>query len=301
MRIACIMMQKNEDDLLETWIAYHANLFGFKNLFIFDNGSNSEVINSIYQKYIPLGISVHQSFEKKSFFYRKGDVLGNYIKFLDNTDEYDFFIPLDCDEYIAVRKESGDIGCDGASIELELQKYRDTEHPLSITGSYFNIPKRDGAYYFYPELKLFFGAKTFEFMDEGFHVGRTRLSHTPVQTNIVHFHYSNKPYELGQLHAKEKLSELVNDFSVANMINYNGGGGHLKRFFIQSKEEYENTPIQNEVILPNFKIKLDELGLKIPFSNCSAPLSAVAPVTSKPVKPLESGCFFWSNGERYKL
>lgn len=84
------------------------------------------MINSIYQKYIPLGISVHQSFEKKSFFYRKGDVLGNYIKFLDNTDEYDFFIPLDCDEYIAVRKESGDIGCDGASIELELQKYRDT-------------------------------------------------------------------------------------------------------------------------------------------------------------------------------
>jgi hypothetical protein len=37
MRIACVMMQKNEDELLRPWLAYHSYLFSPENLYVFDN------------------------------------------------------------------------------------------------------------------------------------------------------------------------------------------------------------------------------------------------------------------------
>lgn len=300
MKIACLMMQKNETSLLDTWITYHGTLFGFNNIFVFDNGSEDKTIDAIYQKHIPSGISIQRSFTKKSDFYNKGHVLGGYIKFLDSADNYDFIMPLDCDEFLAVQLENGEVKCDVRSIEFELSKFKDTVHPLSIKGSYFNIPQRHEMFYFYPESKMFFGSKTFEFMDEGFHVARTRLSNTSIQTNIVHFHYSNKPFDMGQRHAKEKLSGLINDFSKENMANYSGPGDHLKRFFIHSEEEYKNSLMSAGIILPNFKIRLNEVGLKIPFSEYWMGVDSESRPPEQRQKP-KSGCFYWSNGICYEL
>jgi hypothetical protein len=40
LRIALLMMQKNEDLLLGPWIRYHTNFTANSSIFIFDNGSS---------------------------------------------------------------------------------------------------------------------------------------------------------------------------------------------------------------------------------------------------------------------
>ena len=35
-KVACFMMQKNEQTLLEPWLIYHGHLFGFENLYVWD-------------------------------------------------------------------------------------------------------------------------------------------------------------------------------------------------------------------------------------------------------------------------
>ena len=49
-RVACVMMQKNEGELLRSWIEYYSHLFGRHNLFIYDNDSNDHLTVSILNK-----------------------------------------------------------------------------------------------------------------------------------------------------------------------------------------------------------------------------------------------------------
>jgi hypothetical protein len=50
-------MQKDDDDILEDWIRYHANLFGLENLYIVDNMSG-EISKHILCQYAALGLHV---------------------------------------------------------------------------------------------------------------------------------------------------------------------------------------------------------------------------------------------------
>lgn len=52
--IICTMV-KDEDDIIEDWIIYHGEIFGYNNIFIFDNYSTDNTFN-ICQKYVKNGI-----------------------------------------------------------------------------------------------------------------------------------------------------------------------------------------------------------------------------------------------------
>ena len=109
MKIACLMMQKNERILLEPWILYHGDLFGFENLFIFDNGSTDEIVITVLQKYEKRGVNINRAYNSKSDFEGKGNLIADKIRSLDQCNYYDFFFPLDCDEFIACHDIDGNI------------------------------------------------------------------------------------------------------------------------------------------------------------------------------------------------
>lgn len=88
-------MQKNEDDILEEWILYHSYLFGLTNLYMIDNLSDQPSIN-ILKKYEQLGLHLYQ----RSDYSKKGEYLYELIK--QTSNECDFVIPLDVDEFIAI-------------------------------------------------------------------------------------------------------------------------------------------------------------------------------------------------------
>ena len=46
-KIAIFMMQKNEKDLLPIFVAYYGHLFGYENIYIFDNGSDTYMLDEL--------------------------------------------------------------------------------------------------------------------------------------------------------------------------------------------------------------------------------------------------------------
>ena len=91
LKIIIATMVKNEDDIIDDWILYHGNIFGYHNLFIIDNYSTDNTYKKCL-KYINKGINLCQ---KKNYIF-KGDYMTNIMK----NNNCDIFIPLDIDEFI---------------------------------------------------------------------------------------------------------------------------------------------------------------------------------------------------------
>jgi hypothetical protein len=86
-------MQKDEEDILQDWIIYHAYLFGLNNLHIIDNHSG-QPSKKILEYYRLQGLNVYT----RSDYTKKGDYICELIK--ANSDHCDLAIPLDLDEFI---------------------------------------------------------------------------------------------------------------------------------------------------------------------------------------------------------
>ncbi len=94
-RVKIFCMQKDEDDILNEWILYHANLFGLNNLYIIDNNSGL-VSKNILDYYHTQGLNVFT----RSDYAKKGDYICEMIAEVQN--QCDLVIPLDLDEFIGV-------------------------------------------------------------------------------------------------------------------------------------------------------------------------------------------------------
>src|SRR5271170_8315503 len=119
-RIACLMMQKDEDLLLRPWLLYHGYLFGFENLYVYDNGSKSTRIFETLREFADIGVHVDLSFTRQEDFENKGAILGEKIKEFKNSDLYDIAIPLDCDEFLAIHDFNLGVICSRSLIRSEI-------------------------------------------------------------------------------------------------------------------------------------------------------------------------------------
>ena len=99
MLIKIYTMEKDEDDILEEWIKYHAEIVGYNNIHIIDNHSG-QATQEILTSYINQGINVRTGDDYRM----KGDYIYDWIK---SCPETHLAIPLDLDEFI-VLLESGD-------------------------------------------------------------------------------------------------------------------------------------------------------------------------------------------------
>src|SRR4051794_34461386 len=97
---ACIMMQKDEAFLLRPWLAYHGYLFGYENLFVFDNGSTLPNVRATLTEFARKGVNVDWDHASRDNYLAKGELIGDRIRTLEAAGEYDFMIPLDCDEFM---------------------------------------------------------------------------------------------------------------------------------------------------------------------------------------------------------
>ncbi|WP_447439899.1 glycosyltransferase family 2 protein [Escherichia coli] len=243
MKIACLMMQKNETNLLKPWIEYHSMIFGIKNIFVYDNGSTDKVCIDILKRYEAKGLSVEWAFNTKNDFENKGRIFSDRIKKLDqSTSPYDFYFPLDCDEFIAYERSPGDLLVDRRSIELELENYIGCQSTLAINAGYDNNPLYDQFYFRSDEQrKTFFYKDTCMSLDMGFHSGKTHLGSETKKTKIVYIHHHYKEFHNYQVSAKEKLKGRVTDFSISSLKMHRdnkGPGYHLIGALLTTEEEY---------------------------------------------------------------
>jgi len=94
-RVKLFVMQKDEDDILNDWIIYHAHLFGLENIYLIDNYSG-EASKSIIEHYQRQGLNVYE----RPDYAHKGEYLCELIRAM--ADDCDIAIPMDLDEFIGV-------------------------------------------------------------------------------------------------------------------------------------------------------------------------------------------------------
>ena len=263
MRIMCMMMQLNEADLLPLWHAYHSSLFGAENLVIIDNGSTHPDVLDALTKIRSSGTLV--LLNANASLSAKGDIIGSLINRYESFGNVDFFMPLDCDEFVGV-KIGDSILFDVDSIEDELSKHAGCMAPISILGSYYNDAGVGDRFFFWEEKKTFFRAGTFDWMDEGFHTARTKTESNPVRSNIIHVHYQYKPLSLLKSHAKQKFREYIDVNDEASIRCFEGPGSHAVRYYTMTEDEYSNFFDQSQMVrLVEYEKALAVVGCRPPF------------------------------------
>lgn len=194
LRIALVMMQKNEGHLLEAWITYHRNLVDPASLFIFDNGSNDAHTLTILGAAEKTGIAINKDFSQDKDYFDRGIIFCNLIKQLDRDNPHDFYFPIDCDEFLA-SDLNGKLSCDKEDIQASLKSLIKSKKVLSIPHKYLNNPYSPNAYTKVTHCKkCFFARDACESLIDGFHAGQSRWGPEQQESNITYFEFHYKPY-----------------------------------------------------------------------------------------------------------
>jgi hypothetical protein len=262
-------MQKDERDLLPLWIRYHGELFGYANLFIYDNGSCEEVLSLLHTVQRKFGVCVEYDRTSWRDFENKGDTFGQQICAWSQNKAADFYFPLDCDEFVAVRHAKG-YTCRPEHIHRSLRLLKPQQDTAIAVSERLDNSWQDETIFFkIPRAKkLFFGNTKVAGLSVGFH----KCQHPSAETasNIVYFHFHNRPYrELVRL-AKDKLfprlqSQDTDDHQV--LRSYEGRGSHLVQCITSTEEDYA-TWLQSHSVVKTEAVKdrFAELGCRSPWS-----------------------------------
>jgi len=246
------MMQKNEGPMLDVWIKHHSKCAGCKNIFIFDNGSDDPETLEVLKTAERMGISVDYRFRKKSDFNSKGSIILKKIQELQMENVFEFFIPMDADELLAV-ETTNSLSFSRRLIEAELRKHINEERVIRIKYDVANNPVHEGLFRVSNEQrKCFFVRDTAASLDTGFHVATTKNGSDFVRTKIcfVHFHFRNFAIKFER--SREKLVGRLPSFSESDLLKHKekqGAGWHLVDDLILGEEKYYAQHVSTEKLV----------------------------------------------------
>jgi len=225
-KIFCVT--KNETDLIECWIQYHASLVGMGNLVVIDNMSTCKEVVAVYKKYREKGLLLEHapSFAGSG----QGDAFTAFMR--KHRSSCRFLIGIDSDEYITFPDFlDGDRSVDTTK---RLRKYllglpkNTTKFRIS---TYFEaVPDPDSKAYVDQKVnspvrnistftrrqarpcKYFFKSDSFVSTVNGCHNGRVSRGKTiAAELSVVHYHST------GARRSVERAREIVSAYGHANV------------------------------------------------------------------------------------
>lgn len=236
------MMQRDEGDMLSRWLTHYSGLFGVRNLTILDNGSVDPFTIALMREAEAAGAEVMWQFDTPHDFHNKGGHFENIIRHWDATFQYDYALPVDCDEILAVFTEEG-LCTDYSAIHRELARLKYLRCALRLDMSLFNVPGRPG--WFAPVRhfhKGFLPAYSLEMLDSGFHDPRSRLQEGFQSTRLTYLHWHNREYDELIKRARMKLHSVVDVDDRDALVEYSkkpgAVGGHLIQLLLSDQEAY---------------------------------------------------------------
>jgi len=267
--VRCLLMQKDEQDLLPLWIRYHGELFGYDNLYIWDNGSGPETRTILESAVRDLGVHADFSRTTQEDFENKGTIFAGEISRESAAGAEAFFLPLDCDEFVGVRVGSS-YSCSPLAVRNELDLF-----PVCVEAcfrvdqrldnsrddaSVFHLVNRTG--------KLFFGSTKVEGLGVGFH--ECALPSQSVPTQLVYFHLHNRPFAEMVSRARQKMQVRFTSPSPTHeeMLGYRGSGEHLAKFLTMTEQEYAGWLAAHPTVgTTALRDRFAQLGLGLPWTS----------------------------------
>ncbi len=216
---------KNETDLIEDFIVYHGNLFGFQNVVVIDNMSTCPVVKKVYNAYMKRGIVVVQ--ERRYDGTSQGDAFTKHM--IKYRKACRFLIGLDTDEFFMIRNANARgmktaVERYLASLPKSASKFLVKEYMWSIPNPVSSACKDQmirrpavdittfGMQEAFPD-KTFFRADKFVSTVNGCHSGRVSKGSTVSTLNkVTYAHY----HDTGARRSIERARLIVSGYGYAN-------------------------------------------------------------------------------------
>lgn len=239
--VRVVMMQRDEGVMLEKWLRHYVRLFGWSNLTIFDNGSTDDRTLAILKVATNEGADVRMGFGGLTDFRLKHEHFGNVIRSWDAELDYDFALPVDCNEMLAVF--SGNcLTIDRDAVLAEFRRLRGIQQALRIDMSLFNVSGRRGWYCAnHHFVKSFLPARTLGSLDFGLHDARSGVADGFTTTRLTYLHHHNRPLPEARRLALRKLSGRVDTTDPEALAAYAESGlasSHLVPMLTLTQEAY---------------------------------------------------------------
>lgn len=264
-------MQKDEAELLLAWLSHYGNLFGYRNLTIYDNGSTEPRTLAILQHAMRLGVVISTGYDQPHDFHQKGYHFANLIREWDRQSDYDFALPVDCDEFLAVFEDDR-ISTSRDAILAELNRYVGSERALRMDMSLFNVPGQEG--WFSPDRSFHKGmvaAGTVAEIDNGQHEPRT-IAGGHITTRLTYLHRHNRPFDAYIERTRAKLDPSCRHLTDPDEIRRLADdplvpGNHLLRSLLRSEEDYHHQYARE------LRIRVDDLfGSGVELADANGPI-----------------------------
>jgi hypothetical protein len=239
MRVACVVMQRNETECLEPWLRYHGYLFGYKNLFVIDHGSELPAVRQVLARYERFGVHVDR-LPARADYRRKGEFVSAALRRADATGLYDILLPLDCDEFVVMRDEAGAPCCRRAALLDYLQLLAGESAMLTVNENFLNTLGHPGLFFALPYPKIFFTRGGCGTVDHGSHTGTSPRTDRTRRTRLVYVHFHHKRYETQRAMAREKLLPFVDVDDPVALAAFRGVGWHLVGHLLKTEMEYRS-------------------------------------------------------------
>ena len=284
-RVACVMMQRDETDLLEPWLAYHAHLFGVANLYVFDNGSTDPAVLATLARYAEAGAHIDRTHSAPRDYESKHRLTIDCIRRVGALAQHDLFFPIDCDEFVALWGGPHGLTCDRTAILDYLSLFVGQSCALQHSAMLANMPGRLDRFYFEGGTKTFFAGSQVKHLEHGNHHGGVESGAIRKPQGITYLHLHNKPFRQLLQHAREKLKNRTDVTRLETLLGYRGHGDHLVRYFVLSERDYLRAyHARDSLAFPEFRDTLRALDAEAGIARLWADRPAVGP-TGEEIDP----------------
>ena len=233
MRVACVLMQRNEDLCLHPWLAWHGHLFGYESLYVLDHGSDDPCVLETLKLFGALGVNVHP-LPANADYRPKGEYVTGVMRILEHTGVYDFLLPLDCDEFVTMRNTQGEPSAARDDILIHLSTL--VGDIFEVQENFLNMLGHQDHFFALPYQKVFFRSGSVHEVDHGSHRCIDGTPATPTRLAYAHFHH--KSYARQQRTSLEKLQPYVEITNRAALEAFRGVGWHLVSHVQKTRAEY---------------------------------------------------------------
>jgi hypothetical protein len=235
MKIACVVMQRNEDLCLEPWLIYHEHLFGHENLFILDHHSDHAGVRETLSRFAARGGHL-LSLPATADYRQKGEFVSFAMRQVQAG--YDFVLPLDCDEFVAMRRPDGQASCNRDALAQYFATLPAAITAFEVQENFLNMLGHPKTFFALPYKKIFFRGGQCGIVDHGSHellwpivpIEKTRLAY-------VHFHH--KSFARYRRAAEEKLRPFVDVSDPAAIEQFRGPGWHMVTHLQKTEREFQ--------------------------------------------------------------